>query len=70
MREQREGFVVYFSAIKTIYGYQKENHRENIAPHAEVGSLSLRQVVVRYALFALVIIDGVGYACHFRAVPG
>jgi len=48
--------LMYFWAMKTIYSYQKENQRENIAPHAEVGSLTLRQVVVRYALFALVII--------------
>lgn len=48
--------LMYFWAMKTIYSYQKENQRENIAPHAEVGSLTLRLVVVRYALFALVII--------------
>jgi len=48
--------VMYFWAMRTIYSYQKENYRESIASHAEVGSLTLRQVVVRYALFALVII--------------
>jgi len=48
--------VIYFWAIKTIYSYQKENQKEQDTPHSEVGSLTLRQVVVGYAFFALIII--------------
>lgn len=48
--------VVYLVAVRTIFNYQKNNAAPSTS-HAEVQThLTLRQVVARYALFALIII--------------
>jgi Ca2+/Na+ antiporter len=49
--------AIYFVSIRTIYRYQKANppQTHGIEAHADT-DLTLRQVVARYALFALIII--------------
>jgi cation:H+ antiporter len=47
--------AMYFVAVKTIYNYQK-SHPTVEEEHQDTGGLTLRQVSIRYALFALIII--------------
>jgi len=48
--------VMYFWAMKTIYKFQKQNVNKQEPEHHQESGLTLRQVVVRYALFALIIV--------------
>ena len=48
--------LMYFLAMKTIYNYQKEHPSTEASNHAESNSLTLRQVILRYAGFASIII--------------
>lgn len=47
---------MYFVAMKTIYNYQKEHPSIEVSNHTESNSLTLRQVILRYAGFASIII--------------
>lgn len=49
--------VVYLIAVKSIFTYQQNNFTESEHPHTSVGkTMTLKQVVIRYAFFALIII--------------
>lgn len=48
--------IVYIIAIKSIYNYQKSHPSAAADAHHDESGLSLRQVVQRYVLFALIII--------------
>lgn len=48
--------VVYLIAVKTIFNYQKSNPAANTAHETADTHLSLKQVVLRYAFFAGIII--------------
>ena len=49
--------VVYLIAVKSIYNYQNSKGAEPEQPHNSASiSLTLRQVIIRYAFFALIII--------------
>ncbi len=48
--------VIYFISIKTIYNYQKSHPQAQSAAHESTVTLSLRQVILRYAFFAGIII--------------
>ena len=48
--------VIYFVSIKTLYNYQKSHPKEETASQESDNKLTLKQVVLRYAFFALIII--------------
>ncbi|MDO8365965.1 MAG: hypothetical protein Q7T20_04145 [Saprospiraceae bacterium] len=48
--------LVYIIAIKSIYNYQQSNPQVATEKHEKQGQMTLRQVALRYAFFALVII--------------
>ncbi len=48
--------VMYFWAMKTIYKFQKQNVNKHEPEHHQESGLTLRQAIVRYALFALIIV--------------
>lgn len=47
--------AMYFVAMKVIYNYQK-SHPAAVVEHSDTGGLTLRQVSIRYAGFASIII--------------
>ncbi len=57
--------VMYFISVRTIYSYQRSNNVPPSEEHHAAGNLTLRQVVVRYALFAGVIIAAALALPHF-----
>jgi cation:H+ antiporter len=48
--------VIYFISIKTIYNYQKSHPQAASAAHENTITLTLKQVILRYAFFAGIII--------------
>lgn len=48
--------AIYFVSIKTIYDYQKSHPKDETASQVSDNKLTLKQVIIRYAFFALVII--------------
>ena len=57
--------VIYFLSMRTIYSYQQRNPQPAEAQHVEEGGLTLRTVVLWYALFAVVIIGAALVLPHF-----
>jgi len=49
--------IIYFFSMKTIYRYKIRMPSEEIIDRTETSSLTLRQVIKRYILFAVIIIS-------------
>jgi len=60
--------VLYFLSMRIMYSFGKRNASQKVALEAEVGSLPLRKVIVRFSLFALIIIASALMLPHFAEI--
>lgn len=60
--------VLYFLSMRIMYSFGKRNASQKVALEAKVGSLPLRKVIVRFSLFALIIIASALMLPHFAEI--
>jgi len=60
--------VLYFLSMRIMYSFGKRNASQKVALEAKVDSLPLRKVIVRFSLFALIIIASALMLPHFAEI--